>query len=91
MVAPQGALSMGFPRQEYLSGLPPSSPGDLPDPEIKPRSLALQADSLPSEPPGTPRALGKGQRYSGTLGHVQSFSLICTWHKLCLAEYKDTL
>ena len=47
---------MGFPRQEYWSGLPFPSPGDLPDPGIKPRSPALQedslkADSLPSEPP----------------------------------------
>ena len=44
-------LSMGFSRQEYWSGLPFPTPGDLPDPEIKPGSPALQADSLPSEPP----------------------------------------
>ena len=43
---------MGFPRQEYWSGSPFSSPGDLPDPGIKLRSLVLQADSLPSELPG---------------------------------------
>ena len=43
---------MGFPRQEYWSGSPFSSPGDLPDPGIELRSLALQADSLPSELPG---------------------------------------
>ena len=46
---------MGFFRQEYWSGLPFPSPGDLPDPGIKPVSPvapALQADSLPSEPPG---------------------------------------
>ena len=43
---------MGFPRQEYWSGLPFSSPGDLPDPGTEPRSPALQADTLPSEPPG---------------------------------------
>ena len=42
---------MGFSRQEYWSGLPFHSPGDLPDPGIKPGSPALQADSLPSEPP----------------------------------------
>ena len=41
---------MGFFRQEYWSGLPFPSPGDLPDPGIKPRSPALQADSLLSEP-----------------------------------------
>ena len=44
--------SMGFSRQEYWSGLPFPSPGDLPDPGIEPRSPALQADALPSEPPG---------------------------------------
>ena len=42
---------MGFPRQEYWSGLPFPSPGDLPNPGIAPSSPALQADSLPSEPP----------------------------------------
>ena len=40
---------MGFSRQEYWSGLPFPSPGDLPNPGIKPRSPALQADPLPSE------------------------------------------
>ena len=49
-VAHQASLSMGFSRQEYWSGLPFPSPGDIPDPEIKPRSPALQADALPSEP-----------------------------------------
>ena len=42
---------MGFSRQEYWSGLPFPSPGDLPDPGMKHRSPALQADALPSEPP----------------------------------------
>ena len=46
----QASLSMGFPRQVYWSGLPFPSPGDLPDPGIKPRSPALQADVLTSEP-----------------------------------------
>ena len=45
----QAPMSLGFFRQEYWSGLPFPSPGDLPDPGIKPRSLALQADSLPGE------------------------------------------
>ena len=48
------ALSMGFSRQEYWSRLPFPSPGDLPGPGIEPRSPALQADALPSEPPGKP-------------------------------------
>ena len=43
---------MAFSRQEYWSGLPFPSPGDLPDPGIKPGSPSLQADTLPSEPPG---------------------------------------
>ena len=51
-VAQQGPLSMGFSRQEYWSGLPWPPPGDLPNPGIKPKCLALQADSLLSEPPG---------------------------------------
>ena len=45
-VACQAPLSMGFSRQEYWSGLPFPSPGDLPNPGIKPRSPALQSDSL---------------------------------------------
>ena len=53
-VACQAPLSMGFSRQEYWSGLPFSSPGELPDPGIKPRSPGLQAGSLLSEPPEKP-------------------------------------
>ena len=49
----QAPLSMGFSRQQYWSGLPFPSPGDLPNPGIKPKSPALQADALSSEPPGT--------------------------------------
>ena len=51
-VAYQAPLSMGFSRQEYWSGLPFPSPGDLPDPGIKPGSPAFQADALTSESPG---------------------------------------
>ena len=54
-VAYQAPLSMGFSRQEHWRGLPFPSPGDLPDPGIKPGSPALQADSLPAKPPGKPR------------------------------------
>ena len=46
--------SMGFSRQEYWSGLPFPSPGDLSDQRIEPWSPALQEDTLPSEPPGKP-------------------------------------
>ena len=48
-VAHQAPLSMGFSRQEYWSGLPFPSPGDLPNPGVEPKSPALQADSLPTE------------------------------------------
>ena len=50
-VAYQAPPPMGFSRQEYCSGLPFPSPGDLPDPGIELRSPALQADALLSEPP----------------------------------------
>ena len=50
-VAYQALPSVGFSRQEYWSGLPFPSPGDLPNPGIEPRSPALQTDALPSEPP----------------------------------------
>ena len=53
-VAYQASLSMGFSRQEYWSGLPFPSPGDLPDPGTEPGSPALEADILTSEPPGKP-------------------------------------
>ena len=51
-VAYQASLSMEFSRQEYWSELPFPSPGDLPNSGIKSGSPTLQADSLPSEPPG---------------------------------------
>ena len=53
-VAHQAAQSMGFSRQEYCSRLPRPSPGDLPNPGIESASPALQADSLPTEPPWKP-------------------------------------
>ena len=59
---------MGFSRQEYWSRLPFPSPGDLPDPEIEPRSPALQADFLPSEPPRKVKVKVK------SLSHVQLFA-----------------
>ena len=48
---------MGFSKQDYWSGLPFPSPGDLPNPGIEPRSPALQAYALTSEPPGKPRKM----------------------------------
>ena len=63
-VASQAPLSMEFSREEYWSGLPFFSPEDLPDPEIESGSPALQADSLPSAPPG---------KEKGILTHCLSF------------------
>ena len=57
---PPGSSVHGIPRQEYWSGLPFPSPGDLPDPGIEPRSPALQADSLPPSR-GWGAAPGKGK------------------------------
>ena len=51
-VAYQAPPPMGFSRQEYWSGFPFPSPENLPNPRIEPWSLILQADTLPSEPPG---------------------------------------
>ena len=50
----------GFSRREYWNVLPCPPPGDLPNPGIEPRSPALQADSLSSEPPGKPKNTGMG-------------------------------
>ena len=58
-IAPQASLFTEFSRQEYWSGLPFPSPGNFPDPEIEPRSPALQADALPSEPWGSPHSSKK--------------------------------
>ena len=49
---------MGFPRQEYWSGVPFPSPGDLSDPGIGPVSLALAGKFFVTEPPGKPRGAG---------------------------------
>ena len=54
-VAYQAPPSMEFSRQEYWSGLPFTSPGELLDLGIEPRSSTWQADTLPTEPPGKPK------------------------------------
>ena len=54
-VVHQAPLSVEFSRQEYWSRLPFPPPGDLPDPGTEPRSPALRADSVMSEPPGKPK------------------------------------
>ena len=68
----QAPLSMEFPRQEYWSGLPFPTPGDLPNPGTEPGSPALQVDSLLSEPPGKPT-----QQYN--------YCTIFTFH--CLSQF----
>ena len=62
-VVRQATLSMGCSRQESWSGLSCPPLGDLPDPGIEPRSPALQADSLPSEPPGKPAVYRQLSKY----------------------------
>ena len=78
---------MGFSRQEYWSGLPFPSPGDLSDPGIEPRSPALQADTLPSEPPGNVTQSTGSQRVRQDRSdpvciHKRLFFFFCLWH-LC--------
>ena len=60
----QAPISLGFFRQEYWSGLPFHSPGDLPDPGIEPGSPALQAGSLLCKPRGKPRIRGIRAKFS---------------------------
>ena len=65
----QAPPSMGFSRQEYWSGLPFSSPGDLPNPGIELGSPAVQTDALPSEPPEKPYWV-LGTKYHVGLSHL---------------------
>ena len=64
-IACQPPLPMGFSKQEHWTELPCPPLEDLPDPGIKPRSLASQADSLPSEPPQAHSTGGKTKACSG--------------------------
>ena len=76
-VAYQAPPSMGFSWQEYWSGLPFPSPGDLPDPGIEPGSSAFQADALTSEPPGSNfikvNILGTGAEILLTESHCSAY------------------
>ena len=63
MVAGQALLPLRFPRQEYWSGLPFPSPGDLPDPGIKPVSPALAGRFFTTEPPGKPIVTKSGDKF----------------------------
>ena len=72
-VTHQAPLSMGFPRKESWNVLPYPSPGDLPDPGIKPGSPALQADSYPLSHQGSPYVLIHVHKIK------QSLSVYCEW------------
>ena len=78
-VAYQAPPSMGFSRQECWSGLSFPSPGDLPHPGIEPGSPTLQADTLPSEPPGLAFVLIRyrlrcsNKRFQNTVAYVGKF------------------
>ena len=94
-VAYQAPLSMDFSRQKYWSGSPFPSPGDLPNPGVKPGSPTLQADTLPSEPPGKPGELEEGQfslarrgreeNLSGNRLHKEVAACVCTY--VCLSSW----
>ena len=79
---------MGFSRQEYWNGLPFHFPGDLPNPGIKPRSPALQADVLTSELPGKPGVyiytyiccvLGHSVMFDSATLCTVACGLLCPW------------
>ena len=82
LVTFQAPLSLELSRQEYWSVLPGPPPGDLPNPGIEPRSPALQADSLPAEPPGKPRETRVGVMPSttGSSWHVDQTHVTCFPH-----------
>ena len=82
-IASQASSSMGFPRQEYWSGLPFPPPEDVPDPGIEPMSPAspeLQVDSLSTGPPGKPR---ESKRQSKKI----SLDMSETQHNNCIQKY----
>ena len=74
---------MEFSRQEYWSRLPFLSPGDLPQPGIEPRSLASQADSLPSEPLGKPII---GREFEQTQGDSKREALPAAVHRVTKSQ-----
>ena len=80
-IAHQALPSMGFSRQEYWSGLPFPSPGDLPNPGIELRSPTLQADALTSEPPGKPKQYQDGATWNGALQLIFCGKCDASWKK----------
>ena len=88
-VAHQAPPSVGFFRQEYWSGLPFPSPGDLPNPGIEPESPALEAEALSSEPPGKPMNMMLAVAYSCIAFIIKEMSFYpcfvkCFYHKSIL-------
>ena len=86
-ISHQAPLSVKFSRQEYWSGLPFSSPADLPDPDIEPGSPALQADALPSEllgKPWTPWLHGHLERVHNTCPFVPLSTVFLLFNCLCV-------
>ena len=83
LIAHQAPLSKGFSRQEYWSGLLCPPPGDLPHPGIKPRSPALQGDSLLPDPPGKTKNIGVGSlsllQWSFLTQELNRGPLHCRW------------
>ena len=79
-VAHQNPLSMEFSRQEYWSQLPFPSPGDLPNPGIEPRSPALWADCLPSEPSGKPPVTTMFLRHTQEFGSLEFTLMTIIYH-----------
>ena len=84
-----GLSVYGVFRQEYQSGLPFPSPGDLPNPGIKPRYPTLQADALPSEPPGKPHITITRNEFSIYVSQINNKFLIACWqlHQLQLTMF----
>ena len=77
---------MEFSRQEHWSGLPFPSPGDLSDPGIEPRSPTLQADTLPSLPPG--KSPGEGKHYPLQYSGLEN-SMECIVHGVTKNQTKS--
>ena len=87
----QAPLSMGFSRQEYWSGLPFSSPRDLPNLGIESWSLALQADSLPSESPGKPMKLLAQCLANSKYYYRIIFVKVTSWFSLSISKIAKQL
>ena len=86
-VARHAPLSMRFPRQEYWSGLPFPSPGNLLDPEIKTGSPTLQADSLPCEPLGKHKLLYSPPSHGASSSTYLCYSYKSTSDLQCTKNY----